>query len=809
MKIIGGRTFLSLFLERRRLMFANVIVNVPSSQVDHIFEYEIPQDLEQFLHVGSRIKIPFGDANRLIHGFVIDIHQNQQYAGEVKQIIEVPDLIPVINQEQLKLAYYLKETTFSPLVRILNAMIPEALKMKTLKYLKFENIREVDAELVMAFNGQATVSLTKEIIKTYGTKIKRALDSGQAEIVYDAIDDNKLKYQKVYRYKGLEALGRKFSLAPKIIEILSTLKLKYDYEKTELIEEGLNDYQITKLVKLGILKQKTKQKSRIKKRTYDIDYSYYFNNISKEAKKFYETSKTIFAQKKYESILWVPKHELEIIQGLGTIISENIHNNKQTLIVVPEILTSFKITNLLLKYLGLPVLCVNSEISIGENYENYLAILKKEYLIIVTTPLGVLWPYQDIGTIIVLDEDSDNYYNDQSPRYDVKEVMKQRANYHQANLIFESFTPDLEYYSRAFENKIKLIENQGIIMNNQPSDVCNVQVIDMTEELKSGNISPISRALDVQINRTMKNQLVTLLILNNKGYSDFVICRKCGHVEKCQKCQISYKYRKKDEKLYCPACGLSKPYSKTCSNCGSNTVKFMGYGAERLKEYLESTYQDAKVLIVDNPKYKEFNNVVHQIAQNNADIIIASDIYSRGFPVTNIGLVGIMALDLLAKAPGIKANQKVYSMLSNAKNNLKANQSKEMYIQTYNPKYFVLEAFVKNDYLFYYRNELKEREALFAPPYYHWNRILVKGKYEEIFKESYAIRQLILSMNMNNQEPNSLIIIGPVYNYTEKGAQLIIKHRHLNLLSAYQDIYQSYQNSNLVVIIDMFPKTII
>lgn len=782
-------------------MFVSVIVNVPASKVDREFEYAVPEHLVPFIQVGERIKIPFGETNRLIHGFIIDVHEQSIYQGPLKEIEEIPDLEPVINEEQMKLANYLKNNTFSPLVRILNAMIPEALKMKTSAYLQIYNINEIDAELVEALEGETSVLLSKKLLK-YASKIKNAISKKQAEITYEANDKNKRIYKNVFVLKSYNLEQKILEIEnPNIREIIVNLEPDVSYEKNELLGFGISEYYLTKLIKNKVFYKNKILKSRILERSYDIDDSYYKDHVKKESVKFHQSYQKFLQNKK--DILWIPTDDIEIVQGISLVINDNIKQGKTTLIMVPDILSSYKFADLIKKFLGLPVLCLNSSLYSGEGLDSYYSICHDEYSIIVTTPVGVLWPYHHLGTIFVLDEESDNYLNDQSPRYDVRDVLKFRASYHNASIVYASFTPDLDYYHQAIKNEIEIIDNIGYLLKQKTTTKESVQVIDMGKELQTGNISPISESLDKAILDNLSKKQPILLILNNKGYSDFVLCRKCGHVEKCERCDISYRYHDKKHQLICPACGKTKEYHQTCSVCGSNTVKFMGLGAEKLQEYLINHYDNVKVTIINQPEYTRFKEQVYQIENGEIDIIIATDTYSRGLSITKIGLVGIMALDLILKAPGYKANQKAYAMLSHAKRNLTRSPFQQtMIIQTYNPDHFVLKSFVTSDYQSYFRLEMSYRLLLFAPPYYEVNRILVKGKYDEIFKNGYEIGKFI-------RKNSDVMIIGPTYNYTERAAQLIIKHQNKNINEIYQKIYEMYQEQDITLIIDKYPKSIL
>ena len=781
-------------------MYVSVIVNNPSSNVDRIFEYKVPTYLEEFIYVGSRIKIPFGNSDRLIHGFIIDIHENRNFDGELKEIDDIPDLKPVINEEQFKIAEYLKETTFSPMVRILNSMIPTALKMKTSKYLYLKDLEDLDADIVSLFNGTDTIKYSPFVSK-YAYKIKKAISNDKLEIVYDALDNNRQKFVDVYTLNKQDLESKILTIKKdNIKEIVSNLKEKVNYEKKDLQNLGLTDYTISSLVRRYILNKDKMQKSRIIERAYHINDDYYKTYASKEALKFNDYYQRYQGN---EPILWIPKTDLEIIQGISLVISSNISKDLNTLIIVPDILSSFKFADLIKRFLGIPVLCINSNIHDGESLDGYNSICNNEYKVIVTTPVGVLWPYQKLGSIFVIDEESENYYNDQSPRFDVKEVAKFRNNYHNSKLTMVSYTPDLDLFSKGIQNKIKLVDNAGYL-TNKPL-LSEISVINMRDELKEGNISPLSTELQSSIKEMINNQKASLLILNNKGYSDFVLCRACGHVEKCEKCNISLKYHEKTNRLYCPACGKFKPFIKKCSNCSSSIIKFMGLGAEKLKEVIESEIPNAKCIIIDEPKYSRFKEQVRMINDLEANVIISTDTYSRGLTNTNIGLVGIMSLDLVLKSPGFKANQKAYSMLYHAQKILeKDHVNNKMIIQTYDKDHFVLKAFVTNNYLDYFKQELTYRNLLQAPPFFMINRIVVKGKYEEIFKTAYDIMKFLKEKLGGN-----VIVIGPVYNYTEAGAQLIIKHQYLDINKVYQTIYDMYQETALTVIIDCYPRSIL
>ncbi len=778
-------------------MYVSVIVNIPASKVDKLFEYRIPSDLEPFIAVGERIKIPFGDANRVIHGFIVDIHQEPLYDKEkIKDVIELPDLKSIINEEQFKTAIYLKETCYSPLVRILNLMIPSGLRMYTLKYLVVNDLLKIDANLAKVLNGRNKVLINKELLK-YNNQIQKEIKLGNAFITYEADDREHQIYKKVYTLNPNNDLSYLLKMKNHdLYDKVNNLLKNYQYEKKELLALKISDQQIKKLVTNQTLIVSEILKSRIKEKSYAIDDYYYKNNIEKIAEKFYDSY-----HNSNKPFLFVPKNDNQIIQGLGGIIIDNLAKHQKTIIMVPDILSSYKFADLLKKYLNLTILCLNSNLSEGETLDIYFKVDDGDYDVIVTTPVGALWPYQNIGTIVMIDEESDNYLNDQSPRYDLRRVMMFRAHNLKARMLYISSSPSLETFSKAINDKIGMLDYRTF---NQ-TDLVEVVVSDLNAEFKKGNYAPITTDLHQAILHNLAVREPILIILNNKGMSDFVICRECGNVEKCSKCLISYKYRAKDDRLVCPACGKSISFNHQCSKCGSSKIKYMGLGIEKLKQYLEETYPNIRIRVIDEPKYVVFKHTIEKIDAGEVDLIIATSPFSRGLSTVKITLIGVMSLDIVLKKPGYRSHHDAYSMLTNLKKIIdRGNEKTKMIIQTYNPNHFVLKNFIMNDYYSYYKEEIKKRYILNVNPFYEINRILVKGSYDIIYKKASEIRQRIYGLE-------NTIIIGPTYNYTERGAQLIIKTKNEKIDQFYQTLYNESQesSSNYTLIIDKNPRSII
>lgn len=773
-------------------MIAKVIVNIPSSNIDQLFDYLIPPEFCDFASVGSRVRVPFGDANRQIMGFIIELKDESTYIGDLKEIIEVVDYEPVLTKEQLAIANFIKADAICPLSRILNLMIPDALKLKTKKFLTVVNFKDLDAELIQLFEQNETI-LYKENFKKYDNRIAKEVKKGNIVIRYEALQTVKEKMVTKYvlnpsfTYRNFDRL--KSDLQKDFLE-----RLKGDIARTsfELMEKyDVNLAMIISLSKKGYLDKIEEKDSRIKVRNIPVE------------KRIRKTDNPIINQliksmENYEKpILYVPKDENQLLESLLQVININQKKNKNTVVIVPEILSSYKIENVIRKNTLLSVALINSQLSIGELLDYYNEIKNDSYAVIVTTAKGALLPYQNIGTYFLLDSASDNYYNDQSPRYDLHKVMEYVSNITHSHIIRVSYVPTILEYTYGLKGHLDIVEDFDKNIE------VKTEIIDLKKELQIGNNSSVSIKLlkMLQINKAKGKK--SLLIINNRDYSSYVICRTCGNVMKCPRCQISLQYNKKHNQLICPACSHRMSYQKNCPICNSTELKFGGIGIEQVEEDLKENLPTFKIASLVTNNFETFCNIEIDFEDGDIDILLTTSLFAKSILGKKIGLICFVNIDAMAKAADYDATYRAYSALMQARMKLIDINDATIVIQTYHPNDEYLKDFLIGDYHSYVKNELVVRKILKNEPFYYINRILVKGKYEEIFQESYNIKQ-----SLQSTYGSKVFIMGPTYNYQYSAAQLIIKHQMNDISEYYQKIYQNYQSSNVTVIFDKYPKYI-
>ena len=765
-------------------MFASVIIDNPSSSTDYEFEYLIPEYALAFIQKGSRVKVKFGLSERIWMGYVIDIYSESKFEGDKKEIIEVLDFEPLINDEQLELSKYLHSDTICPRSRILNLMIPSSLRLKSDKYLVTDDVQELDANLAIMFGGKNSIKITNEL-KDKHHLINKAIKSGKVKVVFDARD--KLTNPTITKYYlSMEEYHSKSFLVTNSVEnefMQFLAELGESLSLNEILERyPISSYRVKKLADTGFIKKEKVVKKVNKRKSISVSDL----DIIELPNKYIELLNTT-----NNDILWMPSSSIEELSVLLQIIDEDQQKNRKTLILVPDILSSYRYQSILLRNTNLEVLCLNSDISERENYEIFEQIRSNQYDVMITTPVGALYPYQNIGSIIIMDQENDNYRNDQSPRYDLNEVFSYRKKQLESRLIYHSYAPTIKCYSKVYTILPKL--------ENKQSDI---QVVNLTEELFKGNKSPISVNLHNSIVDTLNKKEKILLILNNRGYSQGIVCRSCGKTIKCSKCDTTMQYQLEKDVLSCPSCGNRQSYEKKCPSCGSEYIRHIGLGMEKLKEVLEKEFSGIRVSILNDSNYQSLEDELIKLNDDQIDVIISSDIFSRSIINNKITLVGILALDIVSKAPNYHAYEKTYSMLKHALLHL-TNQNSKMIIQAYDPNISVLKYFLLDNYEDFFIEELKNRDNLKLDPIYEVNRIFIKAEYKEMYKIGNEIRRYLYDTIKYRVQ-----VLGPAYNKTEKAVSLIVKHQTKNINEIYMDIYKKYQNSKVMILFDKYPKNI-
>lgn len=419
---------------------------------------------------------------------------------------------------------------------------------------------------------------------------------------------------------------------------------------------------------------------------------------------------------------------------------------KTALLLVPEISLSEQVINIFYDSFGSDVAILHSSLSIGEKYDEYKKILNKDVHIVVGTRSAVFAPLEDIGIIIIDEEHSDTYKQDVTPRYHAKDIALERSKYHKCPLVLGSATPSLEAYARAKKGVYELIT-----LNNRAQNqvLPEIKIVDMHEEMLKRNFI-ISEELDKSIKSCLDKKEQILLLLNRRGFSTIITCSNCGFTYKCPHCEISLTYHKTSNMLRCHYCGYTKIKDDICPSCHEKGLNYMGLGTEKLEEVINSKYPGARVIRMDRDtttKKGSHDKIIKSFRNNEYDILIGTQMISKGLDFPNCTLVGIINADNSLNIPDFRSSEKTFSLLLQASGRAgRGSVTGHVIIQTFNPDNKTIKSVKNHDYDEFYKEEMEIRKVLKYPPYYYLVNLKICSKdYEKASKESTKIANYLKS----------------------------------------------------------------
>lgn len=656
--------------------------------------------------------------NQKINGFVVEIC-NECENFEIKDIISVINKDLQLNDELLKLGEYISKITLCSKITSYQTMLPTSLKINNSK----DNY---------------------DLIKTY-IKLNKSIKE-----IEDYINNNKK--------------------SKKQNEILSKL-----IDNELIIKSDISGSSLNKLLELNLVKEYKINVFRINphsedKKEYSLtkEQQYAYNLISEDLNK-------------YQVFL------LHGVTGSGKTevymhLAKNIvESGKCVIMLVPEISLTTQIVRRFYNRFGDDVAVFHSNLSDGEKYDEYNKIKTGKVHIVVGTRSAIFTPINNLGLIIIDEEHSSTYKQENNPRYHVLDIAKWRGEYHNCPIILGSATPSLETMARAKKGVYKYITLQNRVGD---SNLPNIKIVDMAPEYRKGNMI-LSDDLSNEIMNTLGRHEQVMLLLNRRGYSTIITCASCGYTYKCPYCDITLTYHKSSNNLRCHYCGYTVLKSDICPNCNEKALKDYGLGTEKIEQFMKDLYPSYNIIRMDTDttsRKGSLESIIKSIENHEYDIIIGTQMISKGFDFPKVTLVGIINADESLNIPDFRSGENTYNLLSQVSGRAgRSSLSGNVIIQTFNPDNKTLNFVAKNDYIGNYNYEMSVRKILKYPPYYYLIGIKVASKnYDLASKES---RKIVNYLNKNIG--NYATILGPttasmfrinnIYRF-----QIIIKYRQIN-----------------------------
>lgn len=500
------------------------------------------------------------------------------------------------------------------------------------------------------------------------------------------------------------------------------------YTKSELINvNSISQYKLNKLIEKELLVVEEETVFRYNNRTYNIDY---------EKELTFEQKYVLDEYNNSDNKLFL----LKGVTGSGKtevymrMVEDVLEKNQSAIVLVPEISLTPQMIERFKGRFGRNVALFHSKLSDGERFDEWFRVKEGKAKLVVGARSAIFLPVKNLGLIIIDEEHENTYKSDQNPKYQTKEVAEFLSNQKECRVVLGSATPTIETYYRALTGDLKLLElNSRVDGKAMPP----MKIVDMRSELRSGNISLFSRELFRDIQEKLSKGEQIILFLNRRGFSTFVSCRSCGYVFKCEECDISMTYHRSGM-LVCHYCGKTKRSPEKCPKCDSKYVKFFGAGTQRVEEEVKKYFKDSRVLRmdVDTTRGKDsYENIYNSFKEGKADILIGTQMISKGLDFKKVTLVGVLAADMSINIPDYRAAERTFQIITQVAGRAgRGEKQGKVVIQTYTPEHYSLEYAVNYDYEGFYEKEFTVRALMKYPPF--GKILLINGisKKEELLK---------------------------------------------------------------------------
>lgn len=721
-------------------MQAEVLIGYGAKSLDKTWTYLVPEDLVSRLKVGMKVRVPFG--LQKINGFVLRVKPKEEVSYELKYIEGIVQEELILGQEFLDLGIFLKETTLCSLSTAYQTMLPTNFKIN-----KSQGVQKLDTFIKLACSREETINYIQnnKISKTKSTILEELL-----------LKEKILK--NTFSSYAIKSLLEE--------EKIEEVKCPNNYFNV-LIKQNKPSYQLMVSQKEASFK------------------------IEEELNNF----KTILLY----GVTGSGKTDVYI-----NVIDTVVKSGKSAIMLVPEITLTAQIVKRFYDYFGNKVAVFHSSLSTSAQSGEYLKILKGEVSIVVGTRSSVFAPLKNLGIIIIDEEHSDSYKQDNNPRYNAKNVAEFRCKYHNIPLVLASATPSLESMARGIKGNYKLIKMLSRV-NNQP--LPKIEIIDMKSEVTKHNLI-FSEKLKNEMNKKLTQNEQIILLLNRRGYSTVVTCQNCGWVHKCPNCEISLTFHKHSKKLECHYCGHNETVSSNCCKCHKNALNYLGTGTEKLEEELKKVFPNLKVARMDadtTSKRGSHEQIIRDFKMHKYDCLLGTQMISKGLDFPSVTLVGVINADATLNIPDFRSSERTFQLLNQVAGRAgRGEKSGEVVIQSFNPDHAILNLIKNNDYEEFFLYEMSVRKKLGFPPYYY----LVLVKIESIKYETAKSEAEKCALFLKNNLDSSISILGPsVSNYLKINNkyyfQIIIKYKKeknlLEVLTELDLIYVSKRNTNLII----------
>lgn len=715
--------------------YADVIIDIAHEKVDRVFQYRIPEELSDAVRPGVQVRVPFGNGNKERTGYVVELSEEPDYPPEkIKAVLSVDEKGMSVEGRQIRIAYWLKRNYGGTTIAALKTVLPVKQKQKQLEKKK----------VLRCLSGEQTAQAADECERKHQRAKARVLFALQTEeeLPYELIRQKlhvaASTLQALERQGYLRIEKEAFYRNPVKAADRNETRPVLNQAQRHIIEEVLANYRAGHP---GV---------------------YLVHGVTGSGK-------------------------TEVYLG---IIEEMIAMGKQAIMLIPEIALTYQTLLRFYKRFGDRVSVINSTLSAGEKYDQIERAKAGEIDVMIGPRSALFTPFANLGVIVVDEEHENSYKSESAPRYHARETAVEIASLCGASVVLGSATPSMEAYYRALQGEYKLYE-----MKERPGNsvLPAVYTIDLRKELKEGNRSIFSRKLKELMQERLSKGEQTILFLNRRGYAGFISCRSCGHVMKCPHCDVSLSEHR-NGMLTCHYCGYEERKPAKCPSCGSPYLMGFKAGTEQVEEAIHREFPEARVLRMDadtTRRKDSYERILSAFADEEADILVGTQMIVKGHDFPGVTLVGVLAADLSLNRNDYRAGERTFQLLTQAAGRAgRGEREGEVVIQTYQPEHYSVVYAAKQDYQGFYGEEIAYRGLVGYPPVEHMLAVLIVSRVQEDGER--LGKQMTDLVKRETADVANLRVIGPAEASIGKISDLYrhtfyIRHGEYDILVAAKD----------------------
>ena len=653
-------------------MYADIIVDITHEKLDKVFQYRIPSHLEGMLKVGMEVVVPFGMGNKEIKGYVTGFSERAEYAPEkMKEVLKIAEESVAIESKLVALAAWMKESYGGTMIQALKTVLP--IKKK-------EKAKEKQKVRLLLPEAEG-----KEKLELYLHKNQKA----RARLLAALLDQPEQDY---------DFLIHKLNLTRSVVRALEEQKVL-----------ALESEQV---YRNPVIYQQKEQKEII----YTEEQQAAIRTFSKDYEQGIRKTYLLYG------VTGSGKTEV-YMEMIDKVLSEG----RQAIVLIPEIALTYQTVMRFYTRFGGRVSILNSRMSQGERYDQMERVKKGEVDIMIGPRSA---PFERLGLIVIDEEHEPTYKSEQVPRFHARETAIERARMEGASVVLGSATPSLEAFYACECGRYQMLRLRN---RTGKQALPEVYVADMREELKHGNRSILSDRLKLLMQDRLEKKEQIMLFLNRRGYAGFVSCRACGYVVKCPHCDVSLSVHR-GGKMVCHYCGYETQTVKNCPVCGSPYIGGFRAGTQQIEDLVKREFPQARVLRMDMDTTKNkggHEKILAKFADEEADIMIGTQMIVKGHDFPNVTLVGVLAADMSLYSDDYRSGERTFQLLTQAAGRAgRGRRPGEVIIQTYSPDHYSIRMAARQDYEGFYEKEMNYRDLMGYPPASQLMAVLMTGSDE-------------------------------------------------------------------------------